>query len=133
VKDHEGLAQETSQAVALGFAGKAAIHPNQIAAINAALTPRGTSSPTGMLAGPKPTVINAKVAADPLGEDKPPLPAQPFRLVDLAVCFARQDEWFLQPRAADGLPTGPVFGKRLDCLLRTPAARKVLVGDRQPL
>jgi hypothetical protein len=28
-----------------------------------------------MLAGPKPTVINAKVAADPLGEDKPPLPA----------------------------------------------------------
>ena len=40
VKDHEGLTQETSQAVALGFAGKAAIHPNQIAAINAALTPR---------------------------------------------------------------------------------------------
>jgi (S)-citramalyl-CoA lyase len=40
VKDHEGLAQETSQAIALGFAGKAAIHPNQIAPINAALTPR---------------------------------------------------------------------------------------------
>ena len=40
VKDHEGLAHETSQVVALGFAGKAAIHPNQIAAINAALTPR---------------------------------------------------------------------------------------------
>jgi (S)-citramalyl-CoA lyase len=40
VKDHEGLTQETSQAVALGFAGKAAIHPNQIAPINAALTPR---------------------------------------------------------------------------------------------
>jgi (S)-citramalyl-CoA lyase len=40
VKDHEGLIQETSQAVALGFAGKAAIHPNQIAPINAALTPR---------------------------------------------------------------------------------------------
>jgi (S)-citramalyl-CoA lyase len=40
VKDHEGLTQETSQAVALGFAGKAAIHPNQIVAINAALTPR---------------------------------------------------------------------------------------------
>jgi (S)-citramalyl-CoA lyase len=40
VKDHEGLTQETAQAVALGFAGKAAIHPNQIAAINAALTPR---------------------------------------------------------------------------------------------
>jgi (S)-citramalyl-CoA lyase len=40
VKDHEGLTHETSQAVALGFAGKAAIHPNQIAAINAALTPR---------------------------------------------------------------------------------------------
>jgi (S)-citramalyl-CoA lyase len=40
VKDHEGLTQETSQAIALGFAGKAAIHPNQIAPINAALTPR---------------------------------------------------------------------------------------------
>ena len=41
LKDHEGLAQETApQAVALGFAGKAAIHPNQIAAINVALTPR---------------------------------------------------------------------------------------------
>ena len=40
VKDHESLTQETSQAVALGFAGKAAIHPNQIAPINAALTPR---------------------------------------------------------------------------------------------
>jgi (S)-citramalyl-CoA lyase len=40
VKDHEGLTQETAQALALGFAGKAAIHPNQIAAINAALTPR---------------------------------------------------------------------------------------------
>jgi (S)-citramalyl-CoA lyase len=40
VKDHDGLAQETAQAVALGFAGKAAIHPNQIAPINAALTPR---------------------------------------------------------------------------------------------
>jgi (S)-citramalyl-CoA lyase len=40
VKDHEGMTQETSQAVALGFAGKAAIHPAQIAPINAALTPR---------------------------------------------------------------------------------------------
>jgi (S)-citramalyl-CoA lyase len=40
VKDHEGLTQETTQAIALGFAGKAAIHPNQIAPINAALTPR---------------------------------------------------------------------------------------------
>jgi (S)-citramalyl-CoA lyase len=40
VKDHEGLTQETSQAISLGFAGKAAIHPNQIAPINAALTPR---------------------------------------------------------------------------------------------
>jgi (S)-citramalyl-CoA lyase len=40
VKNHEGLTQETSQAVALGFAGKAAIHPNQISPINAALTPR---------------------------------------------------------------------------------------------
>jgi (S)-citramalyl-CoA lyase len=40
VKDHDGLTQETAQAIALGFAGKAAIHPNQIAAINTALTPR---------------------------------------------------------------------------------------------
>jgi (S)-citramalyl-CoA lyase len=40
VKDHDGLTQETSQAIALGFTGKAAIHPNQIAPINAALTPR---------------------------------------------------------------------------------------------
>jgi len=40
VKDHDGLTQETAQAVALGFAAKAAVHPNQIAAINAALTPR---------------------------------------------------------------------------------------------
>jgi (S)-citramalyl-CoA lyase len=40
VKDHEGLTQETAESVALGFAAKAAIHPNQIAAINAALTPR---------------------------------------------------------------------------------------------
>jgi (S)-citramalyl-CoA lyase len=40
VKDHDGLAQETAQAIALGFAGKAAIHPNQIATINEALTPR---------------------------------------------------------------------------------------------
>ena len=39
VKDHEGLTHEMTQAVALGFAGKAAIHPNQIAPINAALTP----------------------------------------------------------------------------------------------
>jgi (S)-citramalyl-CoA lyase len=40
MKDHDGLTHETAQAVALGFAGKAAIHPNQITAINAALTPR---------------------------------------------------------------------------------------------
>lgn len=40
LKDHDGLKQETKQAVALGYVGKAAIHPNQIATINAALTPR---------------------------------------------------------------------------------------------
>ena len=39
VKNHDGLTQETTQAVALGFAGKAAIHPAQIGPINAALTP----------------------------------------------------------------------------------------------
>src|SRR5277367_7006555 len=40
VKNQEGLTHETSQAIALGFAGKAAIHPNQIATINEALTPQ---------------------------------------------------------------------------------------------
>ena len=39
VKDYAGLTQETSEAIALGFAGKAAIHPVQIGAINAAFTP----------------------------------------------------------------------------------------------
>ena len=39
MNNHQGLTQETTQAVALGFAGKAAIHPAQIGAINAALTP----------------------------------------------------------------------------------------------
>ena len=39
MNNHQGLTQETTQAVALGFAGKAAIHPAQIDAINAALTP----------------------------------------------------------------------------------------------
>jgi len=39
MKDHESLTLEISQSVALGFAGKAAIHPNQVAPINSALTP----------------------------------------------------------------------------------------------
>jgi (S)-citramalyl-CoA lyase len=33
------LTEETGRAIALGFEAKAAIHPNQIAIINAALTP----------------------------------------------------------------------------------------------
>jgi (S)-citramalyl-CoA lyase len=37
--DEAGLKQEVTAAVALGFSAKAAIHPAQIAAINAALTP----------------------------------------------------------------------------------------------
>jgi (S)-citramalyl-CoA lyase len=37
--DEAGLKHEVAAAVALGFAAKAAIHPAQIAAINAALTP----------------------------------------------------------------------------------------------
>ncbi len=37
--DAEGLRDETARAVALGFAGKAAIHPAQVGPINAALTP----------------------------------------------------------------------------------------------
>jgi (S)-citramalyl-CoA lyase len=39
VRDEVGLKQEVATAVALGFGAKAAIHPTQIAAINAALTP----------------------------------------------------------------------------------------------
>lgn len=52
IHDEAGLRQETERAVALGFTAKAAIHPDQIAIINAALTPttrltprRGRSSP----------------------------------------------------------------------------------------
>lgn len=37
--DAKGLHAETARAVALGFAGKAAIHPAQVGPINAALTP----------------------------------------------------------------------------------------------
>jgi (S)-citramalyl-CoA lyase len=37
--DEAGLKQEAAAAVALGFRGKAAVHPAQIGAINAALTP----------------------------------------------------------------------------------------------
>ena len=37
--NEDGLKQEVGAAVALGFAAKAAIHPAQIGAINAALTP----------------------------------------------------------------------------------------------
>src|ERR1700681_2151212 len=39
LRDEAALKQEVAAAVALGFAAKAAIHPTQIAAINAALTP----------------------------------------------------------------------------------------------
>ena len=39
LRDEAGLKQEVAAAVALGFAAKAAIHPAQVAAINAALTP----------------------------------------------------------------------------------------------
>jgi (S)-citramalyl-CoA lyase len=39
IRDEAGLQHEVAAAVALGFAAKAAIHPNQIGAINAALTP----------------------------------------------------------------------------------------------
>jgi (S)-citramalyl-CoA lyase len=39
VHDSEGLKQEITRSRALGFSGKCAIHPTQIAAINAALTP----------------------------------------------------------------------------------------------
>ena len=39
IRDEDGLKQEVGAAVALGFAAKAAIHPAQVGAINAALTP----------------------------------------------------------------------------------------------
>ena len=39
VHDTDGLQQEVARAVAFGFGAKAAIHPGQVAAINAALTP----------------------------------------------------------------------------------------------
>jgi (S)-citramalyl-CoA lyase len=39
VHDADGLKQEVARSIAFGFQAKAAIHPGQIAAINAALTP----------------------------------------------------------------------------------------------
>ena len=42
IKDVPRLVQETASAVALGFSGKCAIHPSQIAVINAALVPSGS-------------------------------------------------------------------------------------------
>ncbi len=39
IHDEEGLCDETDHAVTLGFQAKGAIHPNQVAAINKALTP----------------------------------------------------------------------------------------------
>lgn len=39
IHDPEGLARSAAQARNLGFAGKSAIHPNQVAAINAAFAP----------------------------------------------------------------------------------------------
>jgi (S)-citramalyl-CoA lyase len=39
IRDPDGLSQAVARAVAFGFQAKAAIHPGQVAAINAALTP----------------------------------------------------------------------------------------------
>jgi (S)-citramalyl-CoA lyase len=39
LKDVPRLVQETANAVALGFSGKCAIHPNQVAVINATMVP----------------------------------------------------------------------------------------------
>jgi len=39
MRDESGLRQETGRAIALGFQAKAAIHPTQVAVINAGLTP----------------------------------------------------------------------------------------------
>ena len=42
IKDAQRLVQETANAVALGFSGKCAIHPSQIAMINATFMPSGS-------------------------------------------------------------------------------------------
>lgn len=42
IKDVPRLVQETASAVAMGFSGKCAIHPTQVAVINAALVPSGS-------------------------------------------------------------------------------------------
>ena len=42
IKDVQRLVQETANAIALGYSGKCAIHPSQIAMINAALVPSGS-------------------------------------------------------------------------------------------
>jgi (S)-citramalyl-CoA lyase len=42
IKDVQRLVTETANAVALGFTGKCAIHPSQVAMINAALVPSGS-------------------------------------------------------------------------------------------
>jgi (S)-citramalyl-CoA lyase len=42
IKDVNRLVQETANAVALGFTGKCAIHPSQVAMINASLVPSGS-------------------------------------------------------------------------------------------
>ena len=39
INDQDGLAEESCKARALGFSGKAAIHPSQVAPINAAFSP----------------------------------------------------------------------------------------------
>jgi hypothetical protein len=84
-----------------------------------------------VLAGPNQPVMNAKVAANPLGEDKPSLPVQPSRLVDLAVCFARQDEWFLQPVQLIPFQTRPGFGKSAEGSLKTQQASFVVTNRSQ--
>ena len=42
IKDVQRLVQETANAIALGYSGKCAIHPSQVAMINAALVPSGS-------------------------------------------------------------------------------------------
>ena len=42
VNDDEGLAASTARVKALGFTGRACIHPRQIAGVNAAFTPTNT-------------------------------------------------------------------------------------------
>ena len=63
IRDEPGLKQEVAAAVALGFAAKAAIHPAQIGAINAALTPSAEVVETDAPSSPRARRASARSTA----------------------------------------------------------------------